>query len=205
MALSPLISRHLLPALLKMLYATLRISLTPLSGERKDYKEGCIVAFWHGKMVVGWLFARALFAGQPAAAVVSLSKDGSILSDALGRLGFSLLRGSSSKGSYEVVRSIEESLRKGWMVAVTPDGPRGPVHQFKYGMLRLASASNAPLIFAEITSENSWKLKSWDQFEIPKPFSKVAIRLHLIATPEFHSEEELHAYTQQLSDRFSHA
>ncbi len=205
MALSPLISRHLLPALLKMLYATLQISVTPLSEESLHHKKGSIVAFWHGKMVVGWLFSQALFAKQPVAAVVSMSKDGSILSDALQRLGFSLLRGSSSRGSNEVVQSIKESLQKGWGVAVTPDGPRGPLHQFKYGMVRLASTSHAPLIFAEITCIKAWKLRSWDRFEIPKPFSKVTVRLHLIELPAFQSEEELQCYTHQLSDRFSHA
>lgn len=203
MAFSPVITRHILPFALKLLYASLRISVMP--PETALPGKGAIVTFWHGKMAAGWLLAMALFPEKKVSAVVSLSGDGRILSDALEKLGFLLIRGSSSRGGDEVKRGIQAAIQKEGIVVLTPDGPRGPANQFKYGTLRLASANRYPLVFAEISYANSWMLNSWDRFEIPKPFSKTTVRLHLIELPEFGSEEELHRYTMNLSDMLSHA
>ena len=102
MAISPLISRHLLPLTLKLLYASLRISVTPQSWKRQLSDKGAIFTFWHGKMVTGWLLARALFPEKNIIAVVSLSEDGRTLSDTLEQLDYTLIRGSSSRGGDEV-------------------------------------------------------------------------------------------------------
>jgi len=102
MAISPLISRHILPLTLKLLYASLRISVTPRSWNNDVAGNGAIFTFWHGKMVTGWLLARALFPEKKTVAVVSLSEDGRTLADTLEQLDFSLIRGSSSKGGDEV-------------------------------------------------------------------------------------------------------
>jgi lysophospholipid acyltransferase (LPLAT)-like uncharacterized protein len=205
MDLSPVITRHILPRVLLLLYKSLRIKVAKPSKAMRESGKGTIFAFWHGKMVVGWLLSRALFPEKNPTAIVSRSKDGHILSDALEQLGFSLIRGSSSKGSIEVVRAMQHTLEKGEMVVITPDGPLGPICQFKYGSVRLAARNHYPLIFADICFASSWKLKSWDRFEIPKPFSKVLIELKLIELPEFRSEEELRTFSKQLSDHLSHA
>ena len=203
MPLSSLISRSVIPAVLKFLYASLRISIT--TGHKKLPDKGAIVTFWHGKMITGWLLAQALFPAKKITAVVSSSEDGTILAETLERLGFSLIRGSSSRGGDEVKRSMQQALQREEIVVLTPDGPRGPANQYKFGMLRLASSNRYPLVFVEINHANPWKLKSWDQFEIPKPFSKTTVRLHLIDLPEFKNEEELQSYTRQLSIKLSHA
>jgi lysophospholipid acyltransferase (LPLAT)-like uncharacterized protein len=200
---SPLIARHIIPFALKLLYASLRISVTPRQIQLPD--NGAIIAFWHGNMITGWLLARMLFPKKQLAAVVSLSEDGNTLAETLGQLGFSLIRGSSSKGGDEVKHAMQKALQRGDIVALTPDGPRGPAHQFKFGTLRLASKNRHPLIFAAISHANPWKLKSWDQFEIPKPFSKATVKLHLIDLPEFKNEDELQSYTTQLSIKLRNA
>ena len=202
MPVSPLISRYILPAALQLLYASLRITVTPRGNELPD--KGKIIAFWHGKMIAGWLFAKTLCPGKTISAVVSLSDDGRTLADSLERLGFLLIRGSSSKGGEEVKRLIEETLLREGVIAITPDGPRGPVHQFKYGTLKLASRARYPIVFAEIHYAKKWTLDNWDRFEIPKPFSKVSIHLHSLELPEFKNDNELYSYTKKLSDRLSH-
>lgn len=203
MPLSALISRHLIPLALKLLYTSLRISITPRSIILPD--NGVIITFWHAKMIAGWLLAQSLFPGKKIDAVVSMSKDGNTLAETLDRLGFSLIRGSSSKGGDDVKRAMQNTLQKGGIVALTPDGPRGPANQFKFGTLRLASSNHYPLVFADISYASAWKLKSWDRFEIPKPFSKTTIRLQLINLPEFENEEELRLYSRQLSIQLDHA
>ena len=205
MPLSPVISRHIIPVVLRLLYASLRISITPSIRDMPVPDGGVMVAFWHGKMVTGWLLARTLFPAKRVTAVVSMSEDGRSLADALEQCGFSLIRGSSSKGGEEVKRSMLAVLQKSGIVVFTPDGPRGPINQFKYGALRLASSSRTPLLFAEISYNSKWILRSWDRFEIPRPFSKTIVNLHLLELPTFQSEEELQTYTTTISERFSHA
>jgi lysophospholipid acyltransferase (LPLAT)-like uncharacterized protein len=192
---------RLLPHLLKLLVATLNIRIIPPQKDIPVNEQGIIFAFWHGKMVTGWLLARRLFPEATISSVVSLSGDGQILSDVLGRLGFQLIRGSSSRGKEEVRSGIVAALGKRNVVAVTPDGPRGPQHRFKYGTLRLASVHRTPLVFAEIFHERPHLLKSWDRFEIPAPFSRVTVRLHTFEVPLFSSEEELHTFADELSTR----
>ena len=205
MPLSPLISRHILPVALKLLYASLRISVTPAILAIPLLGKGTIFAFWHGKMVVGWLLARKLFPSKKISAVVSMSEDGRLLADALERCGLALIRGSSSKGGEMVKKAMQDVLEQKGIIALTPDGPRGPIYQFKYGTLRLASEKRYPIIFAEINYAKTWRLRSWDRFEIPKPFSKATITLHRIDLPIFHTDDELHQYTTTISERFSHA
>jgi hypothetical protein len=205
MAISPLISRHILPFTLKLLYASLRISVTPSSWNKQLADKGAIFTFWHGKMITGWLLAKALFPAKKIVAVVSLSKDGRTLSDTLEQLDFTLIRGSSSRGGDEVKDAMQKTLQKENIIVLTPDGPRGPIYQFKYGTLRIASSKHYPLIFAEISYEKAWQLKSWDNFEIPKPFSRATVIMHSIELPEFESEEELRIYTTNLSARLGHA
>lgn len=194
---------RLLPGILRLLMASLKIEVIPPEKGLPGKEHGVLFTFWHGKMVTGWLLGKRLFRGIPVSAVVSLSGDGQILSDTLGRLGFRLIRGSSSRGREEVRSAISEVLRNREVVAVTPDGPRGPLYRFKYGTIRLASEHRTPLVFAEITHERFRQLGSWDRFEIPFPFSRVTVRLHTIEVPEFPSEEALRAYADELSTRFA--
>jgi len=203
------ILRHLgtilLAPMLQLLFASLRIELRVPPEGMPDARHGVVFAFWHGRMVTGWLLTRRLFPNAALSAVVSLSPDGQILSDTLARLGFHLIRGSSSRGRDEVRAGIAGQLRSGGIIAVTPDGPRGPIHQFKYGTVRLASENRSPILFADIIFERCSTLKSWDRFEIPMPFSRVVVALHLIDVPLFSGEEELRKFANTLSERFTHA
>lgn len=194
---------RLLPHVLKLLFATLKIEIEQTGETLPDDGRGVMFAFWHGKMIAGWLLARRLFPRREISAVVSLSGDGQILSDALDRLRFRLIRGSSSRGKEVVRRNIGVALSSGGVVAVTPDGPRGPHHRFKYGTLRLAAQHRAPVLFAEIRYSNAHSLKSWDRFEIPLPFSRVKVTLHVVQVPDFSTDEAFRAWADELSTTFA--
>lgn len=205
MSLLHAIAKPLLPPLLGALVRTLRLRIANpeiLSGRETG---GVIYAFWHGKMACGWLLSRRLFPERAVHAVVSLSKDGQLLSETLRRLGFDLIRGSSSRGGRKVMRAMLDELEKGGVVAVTPDGPRGPRHSFKYGTLRLASEHRLPLLFAEIAYTGAIELKSWDRFEIPHPFSAVNVTLHRVDVPVFERSEDIAVFERQLAKRLSDA
>ncbi len=200
-----LLSRIVLPMVMRLLHCTLRKRVI-LPKQWPD--GGFIAAFWHGKMLTGWLVvSKTLLKIRPSApiAVVSLSKDGDILANALHTLGFQLIRGSSSRGREAVRLSIQSALEKGEVVVLTPDGPRGPKESFKYGSIRLAAQYRSPILFFAITHHCAWRLRSWDHFEIPKPFSRVDIVIHRIDVPSFDNEQTLRVFSDNLSAQFSSA
>ncbi len=193
----------LIPAVLKALVATLRVTVTNPEQQPERRSGKMIVAFWHGKMICGWLFARSLFARQTMYAVVSLSEDGELLSRVLAKLEFHLIRGSSSRGGGAVKETMLRALNNNGIIAITPDGPRGPRHSFKYGTLRLAAAHRIPILFATIKYSNALTLKSWDKFEIPLPFSAVDVTLHRIDVPPLPRDENIAAFERQLAKQLS--
>jgi hypothetical protein len=128
-----------------------------------------ICAFWHGTMLVPWYVFRNL----NAAALVSKSKDGELLTKVLTNWNYDVVRGSSRDGGKEAFDLVVSKACNKQSVAITPDGPTGPPFQMKAGAMVAAKKSGLPIILVAVENLKAFKLKSWDSFEIPKPFSKV--------------------------------
>lgn len=133
-----------------------------------------VVAFWHGSMLIGWFLHRPVRPGTTSA-LVSQSKDGEYLSAVLERWGYSMIRGSSHIGGKEAMQLMVDEVEKGHSLAITPDGPRGPRHEMKMGAVRVAQKTGVPLVLVGIAAMKRKKLKSWDAFEVPIPFSTVEV------------------------------
>ena len=134
-------------------------------------KSPSVIVFWHGLMLPVWKF----FAQYKPNAVVSQSKDGSILTLLLEKWGYNVLRGSSSKGSKDVLADMEKVATDGFLL-VTPDGPQGPIYQFKAGAAVVAQRTGVPLCMCGVNiylPKIFWK--SWDRFSLPVPFSKIVL------------------------------
>lgn len=134
--------------------------------------------------------------------IVSGSKDGLILENTLKSLGLYTATGSSRRGGLKalltVVRLVDEH---GWHACITVDGPMGPRHKVKDGAFLLAYKNKSRIVPLRLEMSSSWKLKSWDRFQIPMPFSKVKF----IAGQGFFvnqelSEENLTMYRQRLEN-----
>lgn len=161
--------RKIAVLLLNLLSKTWRITMT---GNTRDFDKGLVV-FWHGFMLPVWKF----FANKQPAAVVSLSKDGEILSRLLSLWGYKLIRGSSSSRGKEVLDEIIKNTYEK-IVLMTPDGPRGPRYEMKAGAVVAASRSEVPIFLCGVNIRNKYIFeKSWDKFCLPLPFSKVEIIL----------------------------
>ena len=105
-------------------------------------------------------------------AMVSASGDGAFLAAVLAKFGVILVRGSTSRRGPQALLEATRWLRKGYSVAITPDGPRGPSHQIQDGIIYLAQVSGRPIV--PISNFTRWKirLRSWDRFQIPLPFAR---------------------------------
>jgi len=131
-----------------------------------------IYVVWHARL----LLLPYLFRGRGLRALVSRSEDGAMVADFVRRFGFITIRGSSSRGGAEGLRSLTRALRKGHSVVVVPDGPRGPREVLKPGVVRLARLTGAHVVPAAFGASSEWRARSWDEFRIPKPFSRCVMR-----------------------------
>lgn len=157
-----------------------------------------IVAFWHGEMLPVWFSFRAL---RPVA-LVSSSKDGSLLSRLLQDWGYTVVLGSSSKGGKEALdQLVHEASSK--VVLITPDGPRGPLHQAKPGAVIAAHRAGVPLILVRMsTSRSKVFARSWDRFQLPLPFAKVDLHVDdQLSIPADASREQLDSMITAMNNR----
>lgn len=131
-----------------------------------------IVTFWHREIFPAiWYWRR-----RGMVVMVSQNFDGEYISNIIRWHGYSTARGSSSRGAARVLVEMIRTLRSGLEAAITPDGPRGPRFVAKAGVIQLAKSSGAAILCFHIRPQRSWTFrKSWDQTEIPKPFSPTAI------------------------------
>jgi hypothetical protein len=72
----------------------------------------------------------------------------------------------------QLVRDVRSSG-----VAFTLDGPRGPALVAQPGAVWLSKATGNPLLPFHCEAAASWTLRSWDQTQIPKPFTTVAMAI----------------------------
>ena len=127
-----------------------------------------LFALWHGRMYLPIDAHRH----QSIVTMASKSLDGDIVARWLENNGYLVTRGSTSRGGSEALRRMVRQVRLGHNVALTVDGPRGPVHVVQAGVVRLARITGAWIL--PITFSSSWPLflRSWDRYLLPKPFSK---------------------------------
>jgi lysophospholipid acyltransferase (LPLAT)-like uncharacterized protein len=133
-----------------------------------------VLAFLHGQQMA-LLAARGT---APVAVLVSHSKDGEVQARVMRTLGFRIARGSSSRGGATGLMRIVRLIQGGLDAAFAVDGPRGPARVPKPGAARAARLGGAALV--PVASASARKIvlrRAWDAFEIPLPFSRVAVVL----------------------------
>jgi lysophospholipid acyltransferase (LPLAT)-like uncharacterized protein len=133
--------------------------------------QRCIFALWHARMLpLIWTHR-----GRGAAVLVSRHRDGELITRVIERMGFATARGSSTRGGEEGVMDMLRLAKEGRLLAITPDGPRGPAQRLKPGLVYLASRTGLPVVPVASAARRSFRLKSWDRFRIPRPFTRVVV------------------------------
>jgi lysophospholipid acyltransferase (LPLAT)-like uncharacterized protein len=141
----------------------------------KPVTKNYIGCLWHNRLLVLPFILRRFTPNRRGAALISASRDGDLLTDAIRRFGFEVIRGSSSKMGASALLQLSEVLDKGGDVVITPDGPRGPVYELGPGPIFLAQKTGASVLPINLEYSSCWRFKSWDRFILPRPFSKVRV------------------------------
>jgi len=158
------------PSLIRLLGALCRYRVVGIEKIEQAEKEGkgVIIALWHGRMLLPVYHLR----NRGITALVSLHMDGELIARIVQRLGYLPRRGSPKEGGREGFMTMLKDLKEGRTVAIFPDGPTGPRHTVRDGVLHLARLSGAPVVPISFSANPTWKAKSWDAFAVMKPFSK---------------------------------
>jgi len=141
----------------------------------KKRQKPVVFLLWHNRLFAAIPLWKKTCGHFPLVALMSASKDGTILEAAVRTVGADVARGSSSRRGAAALVYLRRALRQNKDAYITPDGPRGPLYELKEGALKLAQAEQASVVTIRINMKSYWQLKSWDQFRIPKPFSKIQL------------------------------
>jgi lysophospholipid acyltransferase (LPLAT)-like uncharacterized protein len=162
--------------ILQLWARTLRYEIEDRAGiVGKPIGENYIGALWHNRLLIFPFVLRRFFSNRHGAALISASRDGELLADAIKRFGYDVVRGSSSRFGASAILQLTDILASGRDVVITPDGPRGPAYELGPGIIFLAQKSGAPVLPINIEYSSCWRIKSWDRFIVPRPFAKVRV------------------------------
>ena len=184
--------------LLKMVLNSLFLTCTLQSRNNKDFqscisKEPILLSTWHHQ---GLLLAHYIKKNKiPCWAISSTHTDSEILARVLTSWKINLIRGSSTRGWFNVVKKMVSLYKKNSsIIAVTPDGPRGPRKQAKTGAFAVAIKNNALIFSVSASASKYWSLPSWDRTIIPKPFSTIYINIERVFLEEDFTREQISSY-----------
>lgn len=153
---------------------------------RRERKPLIVVA-WHSSMIVpGYCYRN-----RNLIMMSSLSKDGELMGSIMTRLGFHVIRGSSSRGGTRALLEMVRLMKNGMDGSLTVDGPRGPRHEVKPGAVLLAQKTGARIVPLGMAYSRCLKMNSWDLTEVPLPGARAVLYTGIpFAIPSGASVEE---------------
>jgi len=136
-----------------------------------------IYTCWHNRVFLSTYFWQR----RAIVVMTSRSFDGEYIARFIQRFGYGAARGSSTRGATGAIVEMVRLMRAGCPAGFTIDGPKGPRYVAKMGAVLLAKKTGNPVLPFTIAAERFWEArKSWDHFQIPKPFTRARV---VIAPP----------------------
>jgi len=179
-----------------------RLTLKYVAGP--DDPDRFILCAWHDALVIP-TFCSVKQVRQRTCCLVSRHQDGGYLADAMAILGYSTVRGSTSKGGAQALKQLMDDTA-GKHIVITPDGPRGPRRELKPGAVFLASQTGRKICVGAYVCRRGWRIRgSWTDMLIPKPLTTIyLLTSEPIAIPPDLSREQLHHYVGEVQAELDH-
>lgn len=170
----------------------------------RDNNGKVLSASWHRSL----LFTVYYFRNLNGALMVSRSQDGDLITPLLRLFGYFAPRGSSGagKGGREALDVFIEHVNNGNVGGLSIDGPKGPPYVSKYGIVKAAAETGAPILLHIWQAKSNICVNSWDRTIIPKPFSKLVMIIDRepISVPKDTTKASLEKYRKMVNDRLLH-
>jgi len=151
---------------------TIRVKQVNREGIDRLWEQGgnAIFCFWHGRL----LAMPFSYKRKRGKVLISRHRDGEFIARIVNYFGIGAVRGSHKKqGAVSSLREMLKELRAGTDMAITPDGPKGPRHEIKGGLVELARLSQYPIVMLTYSATRKKVFNSWDHFVLPYPFSTI--------------------------------
>lgn len=177
------IAARLIAVLLQLWNRTLRFEMDEDVVTRIRAQEQILCVVWHNRLLSAARAYRHLRPRGKVCVLVSASRDGAWLTSILKSLGIATARGSSSRRGAIGIKGLLRAAREGWDLGITPDGPRGPRYSFAEGASVLPEIAPMAVVLGVPQIDTGWRLRSWDRFRLPLPFSRIRVHLSVL-TPE---------------------
>jgi lysophospholipid acyltransferase (LPLAT)-like uncharacterized protein len=174
------LTAFLICSAIKLVSLTVRYRVIDPHGfmQRKDFGQA-IYCLWHNRLALSvriyYTFTRQRYVAKGLAGLVSASRDGALLSRIFENFNIHPVRGSSSRRGAQALLELTTWTERGYDVAITPDGPRGPRYVAADGAIVLAQLTGLPIVPSSYHLNWKIQLKSWDSFQIPLPFARCEI------------------------------
>lgn len=151
------------------------VRLRAVGGERLEEMRrsgrGGVIATWHGATMLPIFYCRH----KGLWAIISKSRDGELQNRLVMSRGFRTIRGSSGPQGIRAFLEAARRIREGSVVAITPDGPKGPAKVVQTGTVLLAERGGCEILPLGVACSSVRRLRSWDSHMIPMPFSKAVV------------------------------
>ncbi len=156
-----------------------------------------IFALWHGDFIPVMHYARR----SKVCVVVSRSPDGEILARILRAWGYRTVRGSNTRGGARAVIDLARVVGRGGDAAIAVDGPKGPRHVVKSGIVLLAKVTGCPIVPLGVGMSRFVQFRSWDRFRAPLPLCRAVVMAgDPVQVPADASDEELERKRVELEE-----
>jgi lysophospholipid acyltransferase (LPLAT)-like uncharacterized protein len=132
-----------------------------------------IYTFWHNTIFLGTYYFR----NRQIIVMSSKSFDAEYIARFIKRLGYGTIRGSSTRGGVGALIEMVKVMKRGFACGFAIDGPKGPKHIAKPGVCLLAKKTGNPIMPFVVIPQKHWEIKSWDNLQIPKPFSRALVKI----------------------------
>lgn len=133
--------------------------------------RGSVWVVWHNRLIGAIILHR----GKNVGALISQSYDGELIARVVERLGYTALRGSTTRGGAGALKAVLRHIRAGHAAVFTPDGPKGPRYEVQQGAAYAAMKAGVPVLPLGVAASGKKVFRSWDRFQLPLPFSKVQV------------------------------
>jgi len=184
--------------LVRLWMSTMRVRIISADGQRHPVDPATrryLYAFWHESLLA------PIITKPKIRVLISQHRDGELIAQCCHWLGIGTFRGSTSRGGsqalLEMIRSNDAAH-----LGITPDGPKGPRRELQPGTVMIASQSGLQVVPVGVGYVNAWRMRSWDQFALPKPFSTLTgVIGQPIEVPSDLGRQELRAWQQYIQDQ----
>lgn len=174
----PVLFSYAAAGILRLILSTCTLDIPRREEFKRLSKKGkLILASWHHRLLLVPTFLWRSASFNHYHSVVSESRDGKLFTAFVNHCALAHLITVPKRNRKKALSEMVKILEKDEILLITPDGPRGPRCKTKPGMIHAARETGATIVPFSFSASKYWTLPTWDQMVIPKPFSKIKIKI----------------------------